>query len=197
MAISTTPAEPAVAMTPAMHQTLTDAKQRRRKIDAAAQVATFNAWTSAILAALCVPFALFSISSLLAAMVLGAVAYLEFTGRRMLRELNESGPVVLACNQLGLGVIVILYAGWHLLLAATGKGYYDDVVQKYPELQSMLGDMDGMMRMVEYLTYSLLILGTIAFQGLTALYYWTRLGPLRAFIKDTPPWAIDVLRAAA
>jgi len=192
------PAQPA-AMGPQMREALAAAKRRRRKLDRAAGVAAFNAWTSASLAVLCLPFALFSAASLAAAVVLGAVAYVEFTGRRKLRELDESGPVMLTCNQLALGAVVILYAAWHLWLAYTGRGYAGRLSA---ELGSQVADLNteglvGLFRTVEYLTYTLLIAGTLLFQGLTAWYYWTRRTHLRAFVSQTPRWAIDLLRAAA
>lgn len=191
------PAQP--VMTPAMRQELAAAKQRRKKIDRAAHVAMFHAWSYAIIGALCVPFALFSITSLLAAIVLGAVAYMEFTGRRMLRELDDTGPVVLACNEAALGVIIVLYAGWRLYLAATGKGYAGQLSDK---LNSQVADLNtagivDLARTAEYATYTVLLVATVVYQGLMALYYWTRLPHLRAFVRDTPQWAIDVLKAAA
>lgn len=173
------------------------AKKQRRKIDSACVVAGFNGWTAGVLAALSAPFVLLSHGAGVAALVLGAVAYVEFRGRRMLREMDLRGPKVLACNQVVLGVIVILYALWMLIAALTGEGQYAQAIAQEPALASTLAPIGDLMRFVEIATYSLLIIGTVAFQGGMAWYYLSRGKHMRNFLDNTPPWVIDVLRAAA
>ncbi|MCC6683255.1 MAG: hypothetical protein IT445_20355 [Phycisphaeraceae bacterium] len=187
------------ALGPQMQQQIAQARQRRKAIDRAMSVAAFDAWSSAVLAALCVPFALFSWASLLAAMVLSAVAYVEFTGRAMLRQLDPRSLHVLAGNQIGMAVIVILYAVWRLYLATTGQGYAAQIEQQLPpDVAGQLGSsVSQLVRNMEMLVYVVLIAGTVLMQGGTALYYLSRRKALHEFVTQTPRWVIDVLKAAA
>ncbi len=184
---------------PQMQQQIVAARKRRKAIDRTMSVAGFDAWSSAVLAALCVPFALFSWASLLAAIVLAAVAYVEFTGRDMLRRLDPRSLHLLAGNQIGLAVIVILYAVWHLYLALTGQGYAAQIEQQLPpDVAGQLGSsVTQLARSSELLVYTVLIIATILMQGGTALYYLSRRKALRDYVSQTPRWVLDVLKAAA
>ena len=99
VAASSASADPgAGAPSTAQLKAMAEAKQRRKKIDRAATVAAIGGWVTAVLAALSAPFAVFHFESLLAGIVLGAVAYHEFKGRRMLMSLHPMAPRVLGVN---------------------------------------------------------------------------------------------------
>lgn len=176
---------------------ITEARRRRGKLDRAAGVATFNAWSLAVAAAVSLPFAFFSVTGALMFTVLGVTAIVEFHGRKLLRAMDLRGPVMLTCNQAALGAAVILYAAVQLHAAMTGEGHYAAVLAQAPELAASLGPIEGLIRQVEVGTYALLIAGTLAFQGGMAMYYITRRPHLRAYLADTPAWVTEVLRAAA
>jgi hypothetical protein len=185
------------AASPEQIKLLTEAKVRRKRIDKAIGVASFNAWSGAVMAALALPFALFSVSAALTGMVLTVFAYTEFSGRKMLRELEVRGLQVMAINQLALGAAIILYAVWQIVSSLTGGGQYAELIAQSPELGTMLRPMESMIRKLEVGTYAVVIVGTVAMQGGTALYYWTRRKHLKEYLEQTPEWAIQIQRAAA
>ena len=43
--------------------------------------------------------------------------------------------------------------------------------------------------------YAAVIALTGIFQGLTARYYFVRVWMLRDYVRDTPPWVLDLQRA--
>ncbi|MCE9591698.1 MAG: hypothetical protein K8S99_14380 [Planctomycetes bacterium] len=192
-----TEATPQITVTPAMQQEVAAARKRRTKIDRAAGVASFNGWCAAILAAISLPFAFFSPTSAVAAAVLATTAFIEFRGRRMLRALDTRAPVLLACNQFAFGAIIVAYAAWNIYLVKHGQGGYADVIAQHPELSDALGPLGAMIQKMEALTYCLLMLGTLLFQGGTGVYYLTRRRYLREYLAETPEWVTQMLRAAA
>jgi len=185
------------AMGIAVQQQVAAARERRAPIDRAARVAAFNGWSAAILAVLSLPFALFSPTSAVAGAVLAVTAFVEFRGRRMLRNLDPRAPVVLACNQFAFGSIITAYAIWMLYMTTHGQGDYAGVIAQHPELADLLGPLDEVVNQIAVLTYSLLIVGTLLFQGGTGAYYLTRRRCLRAYLDETPDWVTQLLRAAA
>jgi hypothetical protein len=52
-------------------------------------------------------------------------------------------------------------------------------------------------KMIAELIYGSLIAGTLIFQGLNALYYFTRAKLLRAYLAETPAWVVELQRCQA
>lgn len=178
-------------------QQLADANRRGRKIATAAAVAAFNGWTLGVFAALSTPFAIFSIKSLVVCVGLWAVTWNEFRGRRMLRRFDPRGPRVLGWGQLGLMALLTLYSAWQIYTAMTGQGEYAEVIRRQPELASQLGSIDRLYTTLTVFIYGGLIGCTMLFQGLNSAYYFTRTGPLRAYLQQTPPWVVQLQRSGA
>ena len=190
-------ARSSVAAKPISHEQrreLTEANRRARKVRQAAKVATFNGWSIGIFAALSLPFALFSITALVMCLALALVAYNEFRGRRLLDRFEPQGPRALAWNQLVLMGVLIGYSLWNIYLAETGPGPYVEQVKATPELGSMLGSIDDLYRKVTLAVYGSLIVASLIFQGLNALYYFTRQKHLQNFLNQTPAWVVDIMR---
>ena len=181
------------ALSPAQLQVMAEAKQRRRKIDRAANVAAVGGWITAVLACLSAPFALIHWESIVAVVVLGLVAYHEFKGRRMLKALDPTAPRVLGFNQVGFAIAIIAYAVWKLFGALTGEGYYAQAIAAEPMLADALAPIEDLMKSLELVVYGTLIVGTIFFQGGTAWYYFSRAKHVRAYVASTPRWVIDLL----
>lgn len=189
--------QPPEVGSPEWQRQIASAKQLRRRIDKAARVAAFNGWTAAVLAALSMPLALFSRTTLVAVIVLGVNAYVEFTGKRMLRRLDERAPLVLACNQFALGAIIIAYAVWQLAVSGNVKNQFADEIAQNPELADILGQYDDVWRLAWQLVYGALIFCTILMQGGMGLYYLTRRRHLRRYVDETPDWVVTTLQAAS
>jgi len=89
------------------HQELALANSRAKKVRRAAGVAAFNGWSIGIVAALSVPFALFSISGFLVTLGLAIIAANEFRGRRGLLRFDPAATALLGWNQIGLISLIV------------------------------------------------------------------------------------------
>ncbi len=195
-AVGVVPPRPsAQPLTPEHHAQLAQAQQRRKKINRAIKVASFNAWCFAIFAGFSLLFALFSVTSLVVGLALGGLAYNEFRGRRQLNHLDAQGPRTLGINQIICCLIITLYCGVKLYTAMTGPGLYAQSIQESPELAEMLEPMQGLIQSITLATYALILIVGVAAQGLTAWYYFSRKPHLDAYLAQTPDWVIDLERA--
>jgi Na+/proline symporter len=184
-------------LTPEQLQQITRANQQRKKLRRASGVANFNAWSFAILAGLSVLFAVFSPGSLIAAVLLAALAWNEFRGRKQLRRLDPRGPSTLGWNQVVFCLIIAGYCGIKLYQATTGPGTYAKVIEENPELANMLEPMQELIQMMEIATYLIVLVLGAGLQGLTAWYYFTRRRWLNDYIEKTPQWVRDLDRVQA
>src|SRR5262245_39628491 len=87
------------------------ARESAAKIRKASRVAAFNGWSTAIIAALSLPFAFSSLVSLLVTGALSVVAFIEFHGRRRLLNFDPAAATILGWNQLGLLAMICAYCG--------------------------------------------------------------------------------------
>ena len=81
-------------------------------------MANFNAWTTAVLAALSAPFALGGGVGLVVFAGLAIVAFNEFWGRRRLLAFDPSASTILGWNQLGLLLLISCYSLWAIRTGA-------------------------------------------------------------------------------
>lgn len=187
------------ALTQHHYDAMRDAKTKRAKIDFAIGVATFNGWSIGIFAALSALFLPFSfgLQSLLITLGLAAVAYHEFKGRRLLRNLDLSAPRLLGFNQIAFGAVIIGYCAWTLTTELLGPGTYAQTIEKHPELADTLGSVEGLIQLIVVLVYGSIILLTIPYQAAMAWYYFSRAPHMKRFLNETPDWVADMQRAAA
>ena len=61
----------------------------------------------------------------------------------------------------------------------------------------MLGPMSELQWQLTLAIYGAVIVGAIVFQGLNAVYYFTRAKHLSAYLDETPDWVVDVQRRTA
>lgn len=180
------------------HRELALAAQRSRPIQSAARVATFNAWTTAILAVLSAPFALFSLAGFVVFAGLALVAWNEFRGRRRLLEYDPAGVSILGWNQVGLLALISVYCLWAIYSNLWGSASIDAQLRANPQLSAAFGSLDGMSELVKPIVlafYGTVIALTAIFQGGNALYYFTRRKYLETYVRETPAWVIDLQRA--
>jgi hypothetical protein len=172
-------------------QELSRADDRAKLIRKAARVASFNGWTTAIIAALSAPFALFSVDGFLVTVVLALVAWNEFRGRNLLNKFNPKAAILLGWNQLGFLAMIILYCSWMMY---TGINESDTALSEFtsnPELGDLLGSPEqvtGLYELLVYGVYGSVIVLSVIFQGLTSLYYFTRRKHIEAYVRATPEW---------
>ncbi len=194
MSVTAAPAMSAVPIAPEHMEMLGEANVRARKVLRAAKMAAFNGWTIGAFAALSLPFAFFGIDALVMCLGLGAVAWNEFRGRRMMLAFDLRAPRRLAWGQVGLMALLVCYAAWRIIDSLTGPGYYHEAAGNDPFLQSKLRPYEELYRTLTVAAYGALICFTLLFQGLNALYYWTRRRPLIRYLQTTPRWIVQLQR---
>lgn len=173
------------------------ARDRAGKIRKAAAVAKFNGWMTGIVAVCSLPFALFSLSGFLLMVVLSFVTYNEFKGRRRLLQFDRNSPAFLGWNQVGFLALIILYSLWMLSVGLTTESPILRELKANPELQGLLGssvELDQIYRLLVVAVYGTVLVLSIIFQGLNALYYFSRRKHVDAYLKETPDWVLDLQR---
>lgn len=128
---------------------------------------------------------------------LGAIAWNEFRGRTLLMQLEPRAPRVLGWNQLTLLGLIVAYAAFMLIKTMVAGDPELAKLGREPGVSDMIGDFRALEKLIAELLYGSLIVGTLVFQGLNALYYFTRAKLLRAYLAETPAWVVDLQRCQA
>ncbi len=179
------------------HRQLALANERVKRIRKAAHVAAFNGWTMGIFAAASAPFALFGMAGFVVTVGLSVIAYNEFQGRKRLLQFDPSSSTLLGWNQVALLTLIIVYCLWMLFTGLNGAGPFAAEIEANPEIAATIGSLDGIDHL--YKVFVVAVYGTVIvlstiFQGLNALYYFTRRKHIEAFVHETPGWVLDVQR---
>jgi hypothetical protein len=177
------------------------AADRAIPVRKAVRVASFNAWVTGIIAALSLPFALFSLSGLLVAVGLCAVACNEFRGRRRLLDFDPSAASILAWNQFGFLTLIVVYSVWATYAGLTGGNVFAKELAANPDLSALgfdsdlISSGDALYKSVLVAFYGTVIVLSVIFQGATAVYYATRRKYIQRYVAETPAWVRDLHRA--
>lgn len=126
---------------------------------------------------------------------MGIVAYVELTGANRLKRTDPKAARTLGFNQLALAGILIVYAIWSLYSELKYGGIAASLNTVDPEAARMLKPYEGLVRQLTILVYGSLVLVAILAQGGTALYYFTRVKYIQAYLSQTPPWIIQMQQA--
>ena len=198
MALATLPPTTDPPLDESHHRALAAATERAEPIRRAVRVATFNAWTTGILAVLSAPFALFSLAGFLVFAALAVVAWNEFRGRRRLLEYDPAGATILGWNQLGLLAMITVYCVWALYSNLWGSGSIEAQLRANPQLGPTINSIEGfddLYRTIVVVLYGSVIVLSAIFQGANALYYFSRRKYVEAYVHETPAWVMDLQRA--
>ncbi len=183
-------------LSPQDRQDLSQANQQARNILRAGNVATFNGWSASIFAGVSLLSALFSVTALCVGVGLAVIARNEFRGRKLLRWFDPRGTRLLGWNQIGFIVLLIAYSLWSIYVTLTGPNTYDVYIAKHPELAQVLGPIGSMYTTLTLAVYSGVIVFSVIFQGLNARYYFKKDRLLKAYLRQTPDWIVDLQRAS-
>jgi len=190
-------------------QQLAAADVRAKKLRSAGGVAMFNGIAIAIFGGLSLLCGLgelaidgFDISKLdwwsfIMGIGLGLIAWNEFRGRRRLRQFDPRAPRGLGWNQLALLGLIVAYSAWMLAVALLGPNPYAEIMRQEPLAADMLGNIGDLYTKMSIAVYGALILGSLLFQGINALYYFTRAELLRSYLAETPAWVVELQRCQA
>ena len=177
---------------------------RGKKIRKAGGMAMFNGIALSCFAGFSALFVLgslifggFDVVGTVMAAGLGLAAFNEFKGRRLFRGFDRRAPQLLGWNQVCLMALVIGYCTWMIADAYFRPNPYADEIARAPMLAEMLGPMSELQWQLTLAIYGAVIVGAIVFQGLNAVYYFTRAKHLRAYLDETPDWVVDVQRRTA
>jgi hypothetical protein len=182
-------------LTPEHRHELVLANVRAKKIRRAAGVAAFNGWATGSLAALSAPFALSGMANVCVTVGLSVIAYNEFRGRKRLLQFDPEAPVLLGWNQIGLMMLILVYCLWMLFTTFSGAGAFATEIAANPELAGAIGSMkefDQLYKDLAVAIYGAVIGISVAFQGLNALYYFTRRKHVIAYVRETPKWVLNL-----
>ena len=89
------------------------------------------------------------------------------------------------------------YRTWAIADAYFGPDPYADAIAAEPMLADTLGPWSDLQLQLTLAVHGGVIVGTIIFQGLNAVYYFTCAKHLRACLDETSDWIVDVQRRAA
>ncbi len=173
------------------------AGERARKIRRAAGIAGFNGWTAAVFAACALASGFWSLPALVLGLGLGVGAFLELRGRRMLSELDERGPRLLALNQAVIAGAVTVYCLWQIWDTMHAPASTPELLTGDPGMDEIIGSTASLAHSIMLGVYGLVIVLTGIFQGLMALYYLSRGKLLAEHRRLTPPWIADIQRRLA
>ncbi len=197
MAIATLTSEPTGPLSQTQQHQVAAAHERAKKIRKAASVASFNGWVTGIFAVCSAPFAVFSLSGFVMTVGLSIVAYNEFRGRKRLLQFDQRAPAFLGWNQVAFLALIVCYCIWMLIAGLTSDGPLAAELKAKPELGAVFdstGEFDELYRMLVVAVYGSIIVLTGVFQGLNALYYFSRRKYVNAYVEETPDWVLDLQR---
>jgi len=166
-----------------------------KKIRRAVSVANFDGWTIAAFAAISIVCSLTSPPGILLGLGMTYIAWRELSSGAALRRLDTGALRRLAINQVVLSAMVTLYFGWSLYSTLAAPGEISGLIGSNSDSTSNLGgDVEQLAHTITIWVYVGLILGSILFQGLTAVYYSSRTKILEDYLATTPQWIIDYQR---
>ena len=155
-----------------------------------------SGWTLAFFASLTLLMGLFSLSGFLLGAGLAIVAYIELSGWRKLKLLDPAATRRLGFNQIALGVILLVYAGWGIAQALLGQSPYEAQLAGGGPVADAIRPIDSLHRALTVGFYALVMVFAVIAQGCLSAYYFTRGRHLRRFLASTEPWIVDMLRVA-
>lgn len=178
-------------------QQLAAARERMKVVRKTARVAQFNGWTTAVIAAMSLPFAFFSFVGFAMTLGIAIVAFNEFRGRKRVLDFNPSGATLLGWNQVGLLGMITVYCLWMMVTSLDEASVVAQEVRGFADLDAVLGSSGGfagLYKMAAISFYGVVIVLSVLFQGATALYYFSRRRRIADFVSQTPDWVRELLR---
>ena len=168
-----------------------DARIRAKKVRRCVAVANFDGWSVGVFGALTLLFGMFSFWGWFLGGGMLAIAYVELSTVPRIKRLEPGAARRLGWNQIALGSLLLIYAGWSLYSMMFGPDPLAATIAQAPETAELLAPYSGLARMIGVAVYIGLALVAIFAQGGTALYYFTRDSHIRAYRQQTPAWIVE------
>jgi hypothetical protein len=134
-----------------------------------------------------------SVVGLLVCAALLIVTINEFRGAARVRRIDPGAPTLLAFNQLFLLGAITAYCVWSMLTpssltSSSSAAELDQVLPGVSEHAAAAAQAGNIV------IYGAVIAGSVMTQGLAALYYFLHRRTMREYIRQTPPWIIQLQR---
>lgn len=189
-------ASPAVTPPSPQHLAqIASARQQFRKIARAAGTAAFSGWSIAIFGAITLLTGFMSFSGAILGAGMCVIGYYEMQGAKQIRRLNPDIPKRMAINQLILGALLIFYACCALWTSLHQPSDIDNALSGTPEAAQMLGSIGNLEHTIIISVYACIILAAILGCGGMAWYYVSRRKFIVSYLREAPPWIIDLQKA--
>lgn len=169
-----------------------EARIRAKRIRRCVTVATFDGWSVGVFGALTLLFGMFSVVGWVLGVGMCAIAYVELSTIEALKRLEPKSVHRLGWNQVALAALLLGYAVWSLYGAWFGPDPFASTIAAAPETAQMLAPYSSIARLIGVAIYIALAGVAIFAQGGTALYYFTREKHVRAYLKQTPAWIVEM-----
>lgn len=185
----------AAALTPEQLGDLMAARRVHRAVRRACAVASGDGWTTAAFGGLTAVASLGSWPTLLLGLGMVVLGWrqVRFAGR--LKQLDPEAPACLAATTLMTASLLAAYAAFNLVRGLRDpRAFFGDVTND-PMVSDLLGNVDGLMKLVIVALYGMMLAIAVVGGLATAWYYRSRRKHLLAYLHDTPAWILQLQRA--
>jgi hypothetical protein len=170
------------------------ARQQFKKIGRAASTAAMSGWSIAIFGFLTLITGFMSFSGLMLGVGMCLIAYFELKGAKLIRRLDPDVTKRLAINQLVFGVLLTIYACSSMWTALHVPSDLDrELSAQGADVSQILGP--GMEQTIWVAVYASVILAAILGCGGMAWYYLSRRKFIVNYLREAPPWIVDLQKA--
>ena len=189
-------ASPAVTAASPQHlEQIAEARKRGKTIRRCASVASTSAWTIAIFGAFSVIFSIGDYLGMAIGVAMCVLSHFEFKGAKEIRRLDINAPKRLARNQMIMGALMLVYSAIALWTSLNKPSDIDSALGGDPQLTQMVGSIQSFERSGYIAVYTAIAFAAIVGCGGTALYYARRKPFIKKYLRETPPWIIELQRA--
>ncbi|MBM80987.1 MAG: hypothetical protein CMJ78_10395 [Planctomycetaceae bacterium] len=184
-------------LSPLQREQLVSAIKSAQKMRGAASMAMFNIVACALFAFVSLASVILGPTGFVMGLGLGTVAIVELLGRMKLKRLDDKGPKLLAWNQFGFMLLLVGYSIWMLYSRLTGPNPMQGISldAEFGDLSSVMPSMESLYILGNIIVFGGLLLLSIVFQGLNALFYRKCAKQMAGFVNTTPEWVMDLLKS--
>ena len=175
-------------LSPAQLDALAAGLARAGKILGAARLAAFTGWTLLAFGVLSFLITFFSLTGVLVSCALGAVAWNELEGRKLVLRFRPEGPRRLARNQLWFLGVIVVYCLW-----AIYKSWFHPLPEA-AQVEDLLELGSGFVATATSAFYGLVMVVGVAYQLGMYRYHKGRVRMVEEYVAETPPWVVEVER---
>jgi hypothetical protein len=172
------------------------ARQQFRKIGRAASTAALSGWSIGIFGFITLITGFMSFSGLMLGVGMCLIAYFELMGAKLIRRLDPDVTKRLAINQLIFGVLLTIYACSSLWTTLHEPSDLDkELSTQGVDVSQMLGSVGQMEHTITVALYASVILAAFLGCGGMAWYYLSRRKFIVTYLREAPPWIVDLQKA--